>query len=119
MLHEQEVDAEPGDLTLLDPEWGQPERLAIRHEDAARVRLEGQHPGRDAVSAGAVASFADQRRVPQMQPVEIAHRQHRAAGMRRSRIGMSDDAEHGAGDDRGFLGKSGLPRKIAAAAPRR
>src|SRR5207302_4348484 len=40
MLDEQQVDAEPLDLALLDPKRGQPIRLAFRHEDAARVRLE-------------------------------------------------------------------------------
>ena len=118
MLHEQEVDAEPGDLTLLDPEWGQPERLAIRHEDAARVRLEGQDGRGRAGGAGAVPRLADQRRVPEMQPVEIAHRQHRAARVRRSGIGMADDAEHGAGEDREFW-EILSATKITAAAPRR
>ena len=79
MLHEQQVDPEPRDLALLDPERGQPERLACRHEDAARMRLEGQHPGGLPRRLGAVARLADQRRVPQMQPIEIAQRQHRAA----------------------------------------
>ena len=30
MLDEQQIDAEPGDLALLDAERGQPERLARR-----------------------------------------------------------------------------------------
>ena len=95
MLDEQQVDPEPRDLALLDPERGQPERLAFRHEHAARMRLEGQHPGRHAGGAGALARLADQRRVAAMQPVEIAHRQHRAARVARFGTGMADDAEHG------------------------
>ena len=85
MLDEQQIDPEPRDLALLDAERGQPERLAPGHEDAARVRLEGQHRRRHAGRAGTVARLADQRRMAPVQPVEIAHRQHRAARMARLR----------------------------------
>src|SRR5207237_4834507 len=81
MLDEQQLDPEPRDLALLDPERGQPIGLAAGHEDAARMRLEGQHAGRLAGGMGALAGRPDQRRVPQMQPVKIAHRQDRAARM--------------------------------------
>ena len=95
MLDEQQVDPEPCDLALLDAERGQAERLASGHEDAARMRLEGQDRGGHAVGASAIAGLADQRGMALMQPVEIAHRQHRAARMARSGTGMSDDSEHG------------------------
>jgi hypothetical protein len=108
MLDEQELDPEPRDLALLDPERGQAERLALRHEDTARVRLEGQDPRRLSDRLGARACRLDQRRMAQMQPVEIAHRQHRATRMGRSGTGMSDDAEHGALNS---LNSQGLHRK--------
>ena len=104
MLDEQEIDAEPGQFALLDPERGQPERLGSGHEHAARMRLEGQHRGRPAVLPRQVARAADQQRMAAMQPVEIAHRQHRAARMVRLGAGMSDDADHGSGDGRSFIG---------------
>ncbi len=82
MLDEQESDPEPRDLAPLDPERGQPKRLALGHEDTARVRLEGGHRRRHAIGAGAIARLADQRGMTLMQPgVEIAHRQHCAARM--------------------------------------
>src|SRR5260370_36693381 len=55
MLDEQQVDAEPLDLALLDPERGQPERFAFRHADAARMRLEGLYHGGLAVRPRAPA----------------------------------------------------------------
>src|SRR5690242_14619977 len=42
MLDEQELDAKPGELALLDAERRQAERLGVRHKDVARMRLEGQ-----------------------------------------------------------------------------
>ena len=59
------------------------------------MRLEGQHGGGLAGGAGAVARLADQRGMTLMQPVEIAHRQHRAARVAGSGTGMANDAEHG------------------------
>src|SRR6266550_2348381 len=96
MLDEQELDPEPCDLALLDPERGQAKRLALRHKDTARMRLEGQDARRRSGTLGARAGRLDQRGMPQMQPVEITHRQYRAARMGRSGTGMSDNAEHGA-----------------------
>jgi hypothetical protein len=95
MLDKQQLDAEPRQFVLFSAERGQPERLAAGIEDAARMRLEGQDGGGRAGGAGAVAGLADQRGMALMQPVEIAHRQHRAARVARSGTGMSDDAEHG------------------------
>src|SRR5579864_7490220 len=43
MLDKEEIDAEPGDLALLDAKRRQAERLAAGHEDIAGMRLEGQH----------------------------------------------------------------------------
>src|SRR5580658_3315216 len=97
MLDEQEIDAEPGDLALLDAEWRQAEWLAARHEDVARMRLEGQHRGGGAARRGERAGAADQRRVALVQPIEIAHCQHRAALMRRAGARMSNDAQSGQG----------------------
>ena len=97
MLDEQEIDAEPRDLALLDAKRRQTERLAPRHEDAARVRLEGQHRHRRAARLGERAGLADQRRMALVQPVEIAHRQHRAALMLRTGARMTDDAQSGQG----------------------
>ena len=51
-------------------------------EHVARVRLEGQHAGRRVRCAREFAQVADQRRMAAVQPVEIAHRQHRAARVR-------------------------------------
>jgi hypothetical protein len=42
-----------------------------------------------------VAGSADQQRMTAMQPVEIAHRQNRAARVVRLGAGMSDDSDHG------------------------
>ena len=53
MLDEQQIDPEPRDLALLDAERRQPERLGLRHEHAARMRLEGQYPGRPAPASRA------------------------------------------------------------------
>jgi hypothetical protein len=72
------------------------------------VRLEGQDPGRLSDGLGARACRLDQRGMAQMQPVEITHRQHRAARVGRSGTGMSDDAEHGALNS---LSSQGLHRK--------
>jgi len=77
------------------------------------MRLEGQDAGRLSGRLGARASRLDQRGVSQMKPVEIAHRQHRAARMGRSGTGMSNDAEHGALNS---LSSQRSAAKIAAAA---
>src|SRR5581483_11518441 len=94
-LHIERVDAEGGDLALLDPERGQAERLAARHEDRPRVRLEGQDRGRDAGVPRQVLRVADHRLMTLVEPVEIAQRQHRVRARSGSGAGMSDDAEHG------------------------
>ena len=117
MLHEQKVDAEPRDLALLDAERGQPERLGFRHEHGARVRLERQHRRRQPLRPGAPARLADQRRMAEMQPVEISHRQHRAARVGRIGTGVSDDAQHGKVWDSSDGAGIGAGRKIAAAMP--
>ena len=109
MLHEQQIDAEPRQLALLDAKRGQPERLRRRHEDAARMRLEGQHPSGRLPRPRQVAGPADQQRMAAMHPVEIAHRQHRAARVMRLGTGMSDDADHGVG--RGSFLAHRVPRK--------
>ena len=114
MLDEQELDPEPRDLALLDPKRGQAKRLALRHEDTARMRLEGQDARRLSGPPGARAGRLDQGGVSQMKPVEITHRQHRAARMGRSGTGMSNDAEHGAVNS---LSSQRSAAKIAAAAP--
>src|SRR5439155_4926838 len=116
MPDEQQFDPEPRDLALLDPKRGQPIGLAARHEDAARMRLEGQHPGRLAGGMGALAGGPDQRGVTEMQPVKIAHRQYRAARMGGSGTGMANDAEHGERDGLRLWSSGGA--KIAGAAAR-
>jgi hypothetical protein len=50
-----------------------------------------------------------------MQPVEITHRQYRAAQMARSGTGMADDAEHGEGGGL-KVGRGLSAAKIAGAA---
>src|SRR5208282_4998548 len=97
MLDEQQIDAESRQFALLDAERRQPERLARGKEHAARMRLEGQHRDRPALSSRQVADLADHHRMPAMQAVEIAHREDRTTRVVRSGAGMSDDADHGSG----------------------
>ena len=116
MLDKKEIDAEPRQFALLDAKGRQPERLGRRKKDAARMRLEGQHRGRPALPAAELARLRDQRRMTLVQPVEIAHRQHRWARMARSRAGMSDDADHG--DGRCSFDRFQNTAKIACPVPR-
>ncbi len=102
MLDEQQIDAEPSQFALLDAKRGQPKRLGRRDENAARMRLEGQHPDRPVLRPRQIAGAADQQRMAAVQTVEIAHRQHRTARMVRLGAGMSDDADHGAGREAQF-----------------
>ena len=95
MLDKQEINSEPRQFALLDPERGQPKRLARRNEHGSRMRLEGQHGGGPVLLPRHVACARDKQRVAAMQAVEIAHRQDRAARVVRSGAGMSDDADHG------------------------
>src|SRR5256885_6860881 len=64
MLDEQELDPEPRDLALLDPKRGQAKRLALRHEDTARMRLARQGARRLFGRPGARARRPDPPRVP-------------------------------------------------------
>src|SRR5262249_38716565 len=92
MLDEQQIDAEPRQFALLDAEWRQPERLGPGNEDAARMRFEGQHTCGRALCLSAVADLAEQYRMPAMQAVEIAHREHRTTRVVRPGTGVADDA---------------------------
>jgi hypothetical protein len=94
MLNEQKLDPQPGQFTLFDAKRGQPERLGAGKKHAARMRFEGQHGTRPALCPCEVADPANQHRMSAMQPVEIAHGEHRATGMARSGARMSDDADH-------------------------
>jgi hypothetical protein len=95
MLDEQQVDPKPSQLPLFDPERRQAKRLGARKKYAPRMRFEGQHPARPALCLSEFADAADQRRMAAMQPVEIAHGQHRTTRMAGIWAGMSNDADHG------------------------
>jgi len=110
VLHEQEVDAEPRQLALLDAERREAERLGGREEHAARVRLKSQHRSWPALCPREIARVADQYGMSAMQPVEIAHRENRARRMVRPGTRMADDADHG-GNALQRLIISELPRK--------
>jgi hypothetical protein len=113
MLDEQQIDAEARQFALLDAERRQPERLGPRKENAARMRLEGQHRGRSALGLRTVADLAKQYGMPPMQAVEIAYREDRTTRMVRAGAGMSDDADHASRAPRLRAGAA----KIARGAP--
>jgi len=94
MLDKQQVGAEPRQFAFLDPKRRQPERLGPGKENAARMRLEGQHRGRPALRLPTVSDLTEQHCVPAMQPIEIAYREDRATRVVRTGAGMSDDADH-------------------------
>ena len=79
------------------------------------MTLINRFPATYPVMARALAGISDQRRMALVQPVEIAHCQHRAAPMRRSGTGMSNNAKHGGDLQRGCE----IAAKIAADADER
>ena len=72
---------------------GETELGAVRAEEAARVRLEGDRKRRFSVGAAHVQRRADDGAVAEMDAVEIAHRDHGPLRDGGGRGGVSDDCK--------------------------
>ena len=82
---------------------GEAERAGVGHEEAARMRLEGERHQRRAERRGLLAARAEQRLVAAMHAVEIAERDHAA----RPRAGVACQSS-----------KTGIMRSSRRVAPR-
>ena len=75
----EDLDAERGEVAGLEAEGREPEGFARGGQDLARVRLEGEHGKRRAEGPCDARAFLDHRAVAEMDPVEIADGDDRAA----------------------------------------
>ena len=73
---------------------GETERAGVRHEEAARMGLEGERDQRRAERRGALAGMRQQRLVAAMHAVEIAERDGAALPLRRRRPPVVEDRDH-------------------------
>ena len=97
MLHQQHVDPQRLDQPSLDPERCQAERRQHRVEEGARMRLETHHRMGPVMGQGDAARGLDHHLMPQMHPIEITKRHHRAAMLGGQFIAVTDQA-HGKGE---------------------
>src|SRR6185437_5777328 len=79
MEREQQIDAERLDAPRLHAEGGQAKGRVLRPEDAARMRLEGEDGRGHAQAARDRTGLADDPLMAEMDAVEVALRDHRAA----------------------------------------
>ena len=79
MEHQHRIGPGGGEQFLALIERGQPERRGIGYEMAHRMRIEGGDDGRTAFRARPGHRLADHRLMAQVEPVEIAQRDDRAA----------------------------------------
>ena len=79
MQREQQIDAQRLQMTGLGAERRQAKRRVVRPEHAARMRLEGEDGMGHAGGTGNPAGLADHRLMAEMDAVEIADGDDRAA----------------------------------------
>jgi hypothetical protein len=91
MQDDHEFDAHRLELAHLEPERRQTENRLVGLEKLARVRLEGQHAMGHAELLGNPRGLADHGLVATMDAVEIAERDHGAAGLDRHFLVMAKD----------------------------
>src|SRR5438034_6988809 len=89
----------------LRPQRSEPERLGIRFEKHARMRLEGQHRGGDVQRMRLVDSRLDHCLVTEMNSIEIADRYGCAARIRWKARGMAKNAQTGQSAGLGITGQ--------------
>ncbi len=86
MEHQHRVGPGGGEQLLALVERGQAEGRDMRREMAHRVRVEGRDDRRAALGLRPLDRLAHHRLVAEMEPVEIAERDHRAAQLVRHRL---------------------------------
>jgi hypothetical protein len=80
---------------------GQPERAGVGHEEAARMRLEGQRHDRRVQHLGVLGGAVEQRLVTAMHAVEIAQRHRPALPLRGRGLPAVEARDHFFGVRRG------------------
>ena len=103
------IDAERFDQPRLQPERAEEERVLDRAKKHARMRLKRHDGGGGAFGPGDAHRLPDHRLMAQMQPVEIAERDHAALQRRRHFTPGAEDMH----------GRCALPRPGCGSRPRR